>query len=227
MDLPPYFLPRPGAAPDAATQAAFARLFAEAIAPGTGAMIPYTLAAPKWQFLNWLGDTQAVLLHGSGSATICEFEPRQSNDMEDFGNRMAVYAASDGLWALFFAISERDHAVTSTLNACFRLVDADGSKRGPYYFFSVNESALMGQPWRDGTVYILPRAPFEQQPPQYDGDQELEVAQWASLVPVRPLARLAVTPADFPFLAQVHGHDIEVVLERAARNRGGFPWLEE
>ncbi len=98
MAIPPYFLPRPGPDPDATTIAAFERLFASAVAPGTGAAIAYTLTAPKWQFLCYLCDTKGVLAHGSGQADIAEFEPRQSSDVAEFGARRAVYAASDGLW---------------------------------------------------------------------------------------------------------------------------------
>jgi hypothetical protein len=55
----------------------------------------------------------------------------------------------------------------------------------------------------------------------------LDIAQWASLVPVRPLAHLAVSPADFPFLAQVRGHDMAKVNQRAERNPQGFPWVDD
>src|ERR1044072_6792350 len=137
MQLPPYFLPRPSPPPDADTRAAFDRLYAEAVEHGTGAAIDYRLPAPKWQFLCYLCDTKPVVLHGSGNADIEEFEPRQSNDLTEFGNRTAVYAASDGIWAMYFAIVDRDRYVTSLMNACFRVVDADGTRSGAYYFFSI------------------------------------------------------------------------------------------
>jgi hypothetical protein len=56
---------------------------------------------------------------------------------------------------------------------------------------------------------------------------QLELAQWASLVPVRPLAQIYVTPEDFPFLGQVHAHNPQTVQERAARDTAGFPWLDD
>src|SRR4051794_25651040 len=102
IELPSYFGRRPAADWSPATVAGFERLYAEAVAPGSGVALDYTLAAPKWQFLCWLCDTQDVLVHGSGNADIAEFEPRQSNDIEEFGNRQAVYAASDGIWAMYF-----------------------------------------------------------------------------------------------------------------------------
>ncbi len=226
MAVPPYFLPRPGPHPDATTIAAFERLFASAVAPGTGAAIAYTLTASKWQFLCYLCDTKGVLAHGSGQADIAEFEPRQSSDVAEFGARRAVYAASDGLWALYFAVLDRERQVTSLVNACLRVVDAQGRRSAPLYFFSINADALPQQPWRQGAIYLLPRATFVQQAVQpYRGDH-IEVAQWASPSPVRPLARLAVGPEDFPFLAQIQAHNPQVLRESAARDPEGFPWLD-
>lgn len=87
MQLPAYFLNRPvvEAGPD--TIAAFERLYREYVEPGTGKTIDYRLAAPKWQFLCYLGDNKNILLHGSAAPDISEFEPRQSNDTDEFGNR--------------------------------------------------------------------------------------------------------------------------------------------
>jgi len=227
MEFPSYFLSRPPAASDPETNAAFARLYAVAVAPGSGAAIAYTLAAPKWQFLSYLCDTRGLLLHGSGDPDIGEFEPRQSNDIHEFGNRRAVYAASDGIWPIYFAIVDRPRYVTSLVNGCFRVLHPDGSRGQSYYFFSVNADALPHVPWRAGTIYILPRDTFEPQPRQPYRGLDLDVAQWASPVPVRPLAKLAVGPADFPFLAQIRAHDLGVLRERTARDPEGFPWLDE
>jgi hypothetical protein len=227
MPRSPYFSPRPPLDTATATRAAFARLYRAAVAPGTGQPIAYTLAAPKWQFLCWLCETQDIVLHGSGNPGIAEFEPRQSNDIEEFGNRQAVYAASDGIWPIYFAVMDRDRYVRSLSNACFREVDAAGTRSEPYYFFSINGDALPHQPWRQGTIYLLPRATFEQQPLLALGGERFEVAQWASLVPVRPLARLAGGPDDFPFLSQIYPPDPALLRERAARNPAGFPWMDE
>lgn len=54
------------------------------------------------------------------------FEPRQSIDLNEFGNQKAIYAASDGLWAMFFAVVDRDR-VQSITNACVRLADETGT----------------------------------------------------------------------------------------------------
>lgn len=227
MSLPAYFLPRPAPALTPAMTAACDTLFDQAVAQGPHSAIPYTLPIPKWQFLCYLTDTRDVLLHGSGCADIAEFEPRQSHDVNAFGNQRAVYAASDGIWPLFFAVMDREQRVTSLLNACIRIVGADRQPSGPYYFFSINSDALPTQPWRSGTIYILPRASFVPQPHRQYRGLTIDTSQWASLVAVRPLARLTVSPEDFPFLAHIHPHDPQVIRERASLNPGGFPWMDQ
>jgi hypothetical protein len=191
---------------------------------GRGGRIEYLLDAPKWQLLCWLADAHYVLLHGSGRDDIEQFEPRQPADTSEFANRPAVFAASDGLWAMFFAIVERSVA-RSLVNACFTVAGAEGvAPETVHYYFSVNADALDGGGFVPGVVYVLPRSTFE---PQADDDYDGAVIvsrQWASLVPVRPLARLDVTPADFPFLADVNGHDVEAVSAHAAEDPDGFPW---
>src|SRR5215213_2338581 len=173
--LPSYYLPRPALDLTAEQIAAFEDLYARAVAPGGGGEITYTLDAPRWQVLCWLTDTQDVLLHGSGNPAIAEFEPRQSNDTEEFGNRKAVYAASDGLWAMYFALMDRDQHVEGLANAAFRLVDADGRRSVPYYFFAISGPQLPAAPWRNGMIYILPRTTFEQQALRARDEQVVEI----------------------------------------------------
>src|SRR5689334_13811202 len=211
MEISKYFLSRPPMDIEPEMLAAFDGLYRRQVEHGDGSEIEYTLAAPKWQFLCYLADTKDVLMHGSGSPDIVEFEPRQSNDIDEFGNRKAVYAASDALWAMYFAIVDREQYVRSLINACFSVTEQDGRKHGAYYFFSINDDALPHTPWRNGTMYILPRDTFEHQASYPEQDVEIEIAQWASLVEVKPLAKIAVTPEDFPFLSRVRGHDVKVV----------------
>lgn len=226
MILPDYWLTRPSLPLDEPTMAAFDQLFEAALAAGGCPEISYTLPQPKWQFLCHLADHHHIALHGSGDPNIALFEPRQSNDLNEFGNQKAVYAASDGLWAMFFAIVDRAR-VGSITNACVRLEDETGALHGPYYVFSVSQSALPGQPWRTGTLYLLPRSPFITQPPLTFGPSQVHIAQLASFEPVRPLARLTVAPSDFPFLAQIRGHDDRRLQEYADALQTGAPWPQE
>jgi hypothetical protein len=94
---------------------------------------------------------------------------------------------------MFFAIVDRSR-VTSITNACIRLEEDTGAVHGPLYVFSVSQAALPDQPWRAGTVYLLPRESFTTQPPMAFGSSQVHFAQLASFVPVRPLAKLAVAP---------------------------------
>jgi hypothetical protein len=117
--------------------------------------------------------------------------------------------------------------VRSITNACVRLVDETGNHHGPYYVFSISQAALPNQPWRTGTVYLLPRSPFMLQSPLPFGPNEVHIAQLASLVPVQPVAKLTVTPADFPFLAQIRGHDDQRLQEYATALQTGAPWPKD
>ncbi len=226
MILPEYWLTRPNVPIDKQAHSAFDELLDAARRIGGCPTIDYTLPWSKWQFLCYLADHHDIALHGSGNPAIALFEPRQSNDLVEFGNQKAIYAASDGLWSMFFAIVNRER-VTSVTNACVRLTDEAGVVHGPYYVFSVSRWALPNQPWRTGTVYLLPRSTFTTQPPMSFGPNQVHIAQLASFVPVQPLAKLTVTPADFPFLAQIRGHDDERLQEYATALQTGAPWPED
>jgi hypothetical protein len=226
MILPDYWLTRPSVNCDEKTQMAFDELLNTTLSIGGCPTIQFTLPQPKWQFLCHVADHHDIALHGSGDSNIALFEPRQSNDLNEFGNQKAIYAASDGLWAMFFAIVDRERVMSIT-NACVRLADETGTLQDPYYIFSVSQSALPSQPWRTGTVYLLPRSTFTTQPPMAFGSNQVHIAQLASLVPVQPLAKLKVTPAEFPFLSQIRGHDDQRLQEYAAALQTGAPWPKD
>lgn len=223
MVLPDYWLKRPSEDFDERTQLAFDEMLKTALSIGGYPTIPVPLPWPKWQFLCYVADHHDLALHGSGDPNIALFEPRQSSDVNDFGNQKAVYAASDGLWAMFFAIVDRARVMSIT-NACIRLEEDTGAVHGPLYQFSVSQSALASQPWRTGTVYLLPRKTFTTQPSMALGSSKVHIAQLASRVPVQPLAKLTVTPEDFPFLLQIRGHDDQRLQEYATALQTGAPW---
>lgn len=221
--LPDYWLKRPSEYFDERTKIAFDELLRTTLNIGGCPTIHFTLPWPKWQFLCHVADHHAIAMHGSGNPNIDLFEPRQPHDLTPFGNQKAVYAASDGLWAMFFAVVDRERVMSIT-NACIGLEEDTGAVHGPLYVFSVSQAALASQPWRTGTVYLLPRKTFTTQPPMALGSSKIHIAQLASLVPVQPLAKLTVTAEDFPFLLQIRGHDDQRLQEYATALQTGAPW---
>lgn len=223
--MQPYWLTRPGPEPDAAARAEFDALLEAAVAAGPGTVIDYRLAAPKWQFLCHVADRGEVLLHGSSDPDIACFEPRQSNDIAEFGNRKAVYAAADGLWALYFAVLDRPRRPMSLVNSCFRVVHEDGTLSEPRYFFSIDSRALDSGWFSPGTVYLLPAERFEREADYVEGGRTVRTAHAACLEPVEPLARLSVEPADFPL--PIRGHDLDTLRRRIEADPDGFPWVAD
>jgi hypothetical protein len=225
-NVPDFLVRRPPMPTDAATLAAFDALYDAAVTAGSGTPIDYRLPVPRWQFICHVADTRNVVLHGSGNAAIRVFEPRQPVDNTEFGNRKAVYAASDGLWPMYFAILDRDRFQMSLINGAARPLYEGGILGEPYYFFSISEEVLPKAPWRRGTIYFLPRDSFEQQPPMQFQGTPMAVAQWASPEPVVPLAKIEVGHEDFPLLANIRGHDWHETVQRVRANPDGFPWVD-
>jgi len=226
MMLPDYWLQRPDIEIDSQTRSDFDQLFARVKAAGANTRIDYTFPVPKWQFLCYLADQRSVALHGTGEADIQVFEPRPSNDLNEFGAQTAVYAAGDGLWAIFFAILDRERYPMSTSNACIRLEDEAGQVSEPRYVFSISQAVLRQGPWRKGTIYMLPGDTFTNQPSLRFGSYEVRVPQLASLVPVKPFAHLEVEPEDFPFLKDIRGLDDARLHEYGQAMQAGAPWPE-
>jgi hypothetical protein len=224
MILPDYWLERPALPLDPPTRADFEALYAHIQAGGPNTLIDYNLAAPKWQFVCYLADQHDVVLHGTGDPNIQVFEPRLSNDLNDFGAQTAVYAARDGLWAMFFAVIDRARYSLTTTNACIRLIDEAGQVSEPRYVFGISQQALQQQPWRTGMIYLLPGDTFINQPSLHFGAYEVRVPQLASLAPVTPFARLEVAPGDFPFLADIRGIDDARLPEYGQAMQAGGPW---
>jgi hypothetical protein len=54
----------------------------------------------------------------------------------------------------------------------------------------------------------------------------VHIAQLASMEEVVPLAKLVITPEDFPFLAQMRSHEDERLGVYAEAMTKGLPWPE-
>ena len=177
-----------------------------------------------WQFLCGLADRREIAFHGTGDPNIESFEPREPIDFAPFGQQKAVFATSDPIWAMFYAIVDRDRYQLTLNNGCILLLDADGAPAVPHYYFSVTGGALHRPPWRTGFVYFLPAKSFVEQPAGTYAGHAARIPQLASPVAVTPFARLRVTPNDFPFLAQIRGHEDERLAEYARAVMAAAPW---
>lgn len=224
MQLPDYWLPRPPLSLDAEVLHQLEALYAT-VALGRGDWME-ELPLPAWQFLCWLTDRKGHLLHGTGDPAIPCFEPRQSNDAGEFGGRKAVYAASDGIWPIFFAVVDRERYPMTLTNAAIRVEGPEGRAQESYYYFALTDQVLARQPWREGVVYVLPKEGFEQESPRQVEGAIIHTNHWASLNPVKPLAKLRVRPSDFPFLGQIRPQDDQELMKRIRANPEGFPWQD-
>lgn len=180
---------------------------------------------PRWMFLMWLA-REGYLLHGSPHANLPELVPQHKAyaQPDSFSNTHGVYAASDGLWALMYALTPPG---TNRSDMALKLRQPDGSWSGTRYFFSVggppgaDGQALL----RPGVVYVLSREGFALSPAyNHPGLGSVQEWHWVSRAAVRPLMTVAVTPGDFPLPVRVH--DAAEVRRRAQADPWGFPWLE-
>lgn len=152
-----------------------------------------SLTYPKYKFLQYIVEHKNVLIHGTSNRNIKRFEPRRQSL---FNGEMvcAVFAASDGIWPMFFAIINREQYKGSLRNMCLSVPTKKGIRR--YYYFSLSDS-FQGNPFHEGTVYILPKEGFKQ-----GGIRD----EWICEREVKPLARLNIGPDDFPFLHEIRTH---------------------
>ena len=168
--LPDYWLERPPLDVNSSTRAAIedflsrgqpqagdGLLDVDAIVHGSGGVTP-------WHFLSDLAERREIAFHGTGDPNIASFEPREPIDFAPFGHQKAVFATTDPIWAMYYAIVDRDRYRLTLANGCILLVDAEGRPGLPHYFFSITGDALREQPWRTGYVYFLPAETFVAQP---------------------------------------------------------------
>lgn len=204
---------------DPATLAACDAAYHRWVAPGDNARVPrQELGLPPWIFLEYLVHRHGVLAHGSADDGIEVFEPRAAHDNLADGDAPKIHAASSGVTALFYAIIDRRRLLEIPCVPAFGTIQAprevEGETRDGFWFV-VDFRALPYRPWRNGTVYLLPRDSFR---------DEHRGMQWTSPAPVHPLARIAVTPDDFPLLHHVYGLDFAEDHRRANAGIPGFPW---
>lgn len=215
MTVPEYWLPRPLLQVDEATDEAV-----DAFLAGDLDLDGLPRGIVPWRFLCALAARRRIAFHGTGDAGIERFEPREPVDFAPFGQQRAVFATSDPIWAMFYAIIDRAGHELTLSNGCLVLDDLGES----YYFFSVSRQALDRQPWRTGYLYLLPADTFVEQPGATYAGHAAHIPQLASPVAVEPFARLPVEPRDFPFLDRIGGHDDHRLAEYAQAVMSAAPW---
>ncbi|SEJ25709.1 hypothetical protein SAMN04488058_105132 [Deinococcus reticulitermitis] len=218
----PWMLEQPAFALSAQAEGVFQRMWAErnlALRPAE---------VPLWAFLDWL-TRQGYLLHGSQQPDISSFEPRTPHDLspDEFSKRRGVFASSDALWALMYAL--RGPRVRRMVNMALQ-VGAPGGWGDMRYFLSLATDDPGVQAGRDllspGWVYVLAADGFEQMRPyDWPGLGNVQEPQWIRPGEVTPLWKVAVFPEDFPLPVRLH--DQERVDELCRADPWGFPWLEE
>lgn len=176
--------------------AAFERLFEQAVQEGPGQAVQYRLPYPRHEFLTYCVEQKGVLLHGTQNPAIERLEPRLQSTFTGGSMTESVFATPCAVWTTFFAIFDRRANKGSIRNGAFWVQGAGGRYRW-HVFFSIDPEAGSDAPFAEGMVYLLPAQTFR--------PTELR-CEWLSPEPVRPLAKLPVTPADFPFLDRVGHH---------------------
>jgi hypothetical protein len=164
--------------------------------------IEYDLPHPKIDFLNYLCDWRGLVAHGTNLPDLEVLQPvRYSTDSSEFGNRQQIFCSPDAIWAMWFAILDKNKYRT-TRNGCVGI--GGDSRREKYYHFELPRDLKDQFPFSSGTLYLA-RAedfPSRHRIPAlnfFGGDYE----EWGSTEPVTPLAKIQVEPQDFPYLDQV------------------------
>jgi hypothetical protein len=221
--LPDYWIERPQFRAGRATEAAVDAFLELADADGIldlDALLRESPRVARWQFLCSLAARRRIAFHGTGDPGIERFEPREPVDFAPFGRQRAVFATSDPIWAMFYAIVDRTGHRLTLNNGCLVLEDTGDA----YYYFSVSRQALPLRPWRTGYLYLLPADTFVEQPGGEYAGRPAHIPQLASPVAVRPFARLRVAPRSFPFLGRIRGHDDERLADYAQAVMAAAPW---
>jgi len=185
-------LPPPAVGPETAARFADA---ADELLGGHTVSVP----EPRLDFLRWLAENRDVVFHGSPRDDLHELSTeRRSRDATAWGNQQAVYATTDPVWAVYFACLRRDQGWTGTRNGS--MGRADGPLYPRYYVFLHNRGSASTDRFGPGSLYLLPPGSFAADKPLAGA---IDTAHLVSHEPVRPLARLDVTPDDFPFRDRV------------------------
>ncbi len=178
-------------------------------APGD---LDYRIDVPKWEFLHYLVQRHGVLLHGSATPDIDTLTPRSRSWG---GGRTAgqpgIFAVDHALMAMYFGILDR-RTIPNLSNEIWTGKRRSDGTAVRCFTLGVEFASLAARPFVDATIYILPARTFSM------------MGELTSLTPVQPLARLAISPADYPLLEHVWGGDIGPLSTQFGQR---FPFLRD
>ena len=113
---------------------------------------PADLSLPT--LLRWIAQERGVLFHGSGRDDLTSLEPiRLTRDSMPFGDQQAVFAASDPVWAIYFATLRRENGFRSTRNGSLGV--AGDALYPRWYYFTHNEGAGRADRFEEGFGHCL------------------------------------------------------------------------
>ena len=192
----------PPVATSPAARAAFDELVASAYT-GDGTIDARDCPYPLHELLTYLVSERDYLLHGSNDPELHVLEPRPARDL---GTELhAVVACDDGIWALFYAVVNREH-VDAMFTNCLHVSRPPRLRR--FYMFAIVADPALEETWARGVVYALPRNGF-----RHEWGNE-----WVSEHRVQPLLRVPVTVGDFPLRESVVGLSDTGELRRVIRH---------
>jgi hypothetical protein len=178
----------------------FEEIYESLLQNGTEKFTVLGEGVPKVDFFRWLVEKKGLLLHGSNNQEIIELEPRQANcTSKAFGNLSAVYAVTDPVLPIFYAIKDIEK-FRGTAKSGYSETEGDIlSKR--QYKFAISKDLLEKEPWSNGAVYIVSKHLFTQ---GHDDEGRL-IDEWACAVPVEPIGKIEVSVNDFPYFDEIKG----------------------
>jgi len=187
---------------DEARKQVFDLLLDSALVGNSHIPISYNLSYPKSEFLNYICDWRGFVVHGSPMPNLVTLEPiRKSSDKSEFGNRQQIFASPDAMWAMWFAILDKTK-YNLTRNGSVRI--GHGNHRVKYYHFELPKENKDDSPFAEGMIYITRARDFPDKRPYPILDWfDAEIEEWGSMQPVSPLAKIRVSPRDFPYLDKV------------------------
>ena len=182
---------------------------------------------PAIEFFDFLENKQEFLFHGSNQLDLDILTLKKQNNFR--GDEVnGVFASSDPIWAMFFAIINREKYTGTLRNGSFVVSFPQGVYER-YYFFSINNAVPENNIWNRGAVYILPREKFKPA-----GDGWFRFDEWICYEPVIPTAKITIEPEDFPMLGKVVTHQEQesiylswVTYKWRLRNRSGGDQQQE